>query len=349
MQVMSTLITWMLVALLSAGTVALICRCIIWGTSGWMAHRLQAEQARAARLQAQAHIEAARARERAAVATAEAQAQANVAIAQVKARAEVTIGEMQARSMLARLAHYESDNKRGGGPAAPAMLIASEPAPAGEERLPDLVHLRDIAHSVRPGYFAYGMLSGGQLVQKPITSAYHTLLHGETRSGKTTSIHSLVVQAHVLARVTDVRLYMTDVKRELGAAWGRSPILAAPAQNDAASAGQLITELVRGADGVLARYREFERLAQAQGVICASMRDYERHHPEGTRQRPALVFVVVDELNALLETARKADELHRSLTILLQTGAAAGYYVIAGAQYLNAKVLGRDATQQFVS
>jgi hypothetical protein len=94
MQVVSTLIIWMLVALVGAGTVALICRCVIWGTSGWMAYRLQAEQARATRLQAQVQIETVRARERAAIATAEVQAQADVTIAHVKAQAEVAIGEM---------------------------------------------------------------------------------------------------------------------------------------------------------------------------------------------------------------------------------------------------------------
>ncbi len=349
MQVMIMVLTWLLIILLLAATGALICRCFAWGAAGWLEHRLQAERVRAARLQAQAQIETARARERAAVATAEARAQAEVMVAQVKAQAQVAIGEMQARGASYPLPAREQDDLRGDKPVARPLIAAPVPVNPVGSPLPELVHWRHVAHTVRPGYFAYGVAGDGQLVQKPVTSAYHTLLHGETRSGKTTGIHSLVVQAHRLARVTAVRLYMTDVKRELGAVWGRSPILAAPVQNDATSAGHLITELVQGTDGVLARYREFERLAHAEGVICASIRDYERHHPEGVRGRPALVFVVIDELNALLELARRTDELQRSLTILLQTGAGAGYYVIAGAQYLNAKVLGRDATQQFVS
>ena len=116
-------------------------------------------------------------------------------------------------------------------------------------------------------------------------------------------------------------------------------------QNDAQGAGELITELVNGADGVLRRYHQFEQLAHAQGVICSNIRDYERY----TGKRPPLVFIVVDELNALLEIARKGDELQRSLTILLQTGAAAGYYVVSGAQYLTARSLPRDASSNFVS
>lgn len=218
----------------------------------------------------------------------------------------------------------------------------SLPAPPA---LPEVVRWQDVAGQVRPGYFAYGLLADGQVLQRPITTAYHTLFHGETRSGKTTGIHSLLVQAHHLARRHPTQLYMIDVKRELGAVWGRSPLLQTGVQHDASAAADLITELVHGDGGVLARYRLFEEIGQSRNAVCTNVRDYERL----TNERPPLVFVVADELNALLELARGGTQFHQALTILLQTGAAAGFYVIAGAQYLSAKVFGRDATQQFVS
>jgi hypothetical protein len=355
MTLLTTIALWLVIALLIAGALALASWCIAWGARSWLHHRLEIERARAARIEAQADIETAKAKADAQIAAAEIQAEAQVQIAREKAqaqeRAEVAVAQLKAQAMMAeaqarvevaRLQHQALPT-----PSAPVLLSPPVEAPQTVEvaPLPEIVHWRNIAEQVRPGYFAYGVLADGQLVQKPITTAYHTLLHGETRSGKTTSIHNLVVQAHVLAHHTDVRFYMTDVKRELGAAWGRSPLLAAPVQNDATGAGELITELVQGQDGVLSRYSQFEALAHERNVICANIREYERH----TGERPPLVFVVIDELNALLELAKKGDELQRALTILLQTGAAAGFYVIAGAQYLNAKVFGRDATQQFVS
>jgi len=356
MALLTTIALWLVVTLLIAGTAALASWCIAWGTRRWLDHRLETERARAARIKAQAEIETARAKADAHTDAAEIQAKAQIQIAREKAqsqerteiaiaqlKAQAMIAEAQARVEVARLQHQAQLAP----PSAPVLLTTTAEVPQAIEvsPLPEIVHWREIAEQVRPGYFAYGVLTDGQLVQKPITSAYHTLLHGETRSGKTTSIHNLVVQAHVLAHHTDVRFYMTDVKRELGAAWGRSPLLAASVQNDATGAGELITELVQGQDGVLSRYEQFEALAHERNIICANIREYERH----SGQRPPLVFVVIDELNALLELARKGDELQRALTILLQTGAAAGFYVIAGAQYLNAKVFGRDATQQFVS
>jgi hypothetical protein len=357
MTLLTTIALWLVIALLVAGTLALASWSIAWGARNWLDHRLETERARAARIKAQAEIEAAKAKADAQIAAAEIQAEAQVQIAREKAqaqeRAEVAIAQLKAQAMMAEaqarveVARLQHQAQTITAPSAPVLLTTTAEAPQGAEvdPLPEIVHWRDIAEQVRPGYFAYGVLADGQLVQKPITSAYHTLLHGETRSGKTTSIHNLVVQAHVLAHHTDVCFYMTDVKRELGAAWGRSPLLAAPVQNDASGAGELITELVQGQDGVLSRYSQFEALAHERNVICANIREYERH----TGQRPPLVLVVIDELNALLELAKKGDELQRALTILLQTGAAAGFYVIAGAQYLNAKVFGRDATQQFVS
>jgi hypothetical protein len=356
MTLITTIALWLVVALLIAGTIALASWCIAWGARSWLHHRLETERARAARIKAQAEIDTTREKARAQTTAAEIQAEAQIQIAREKAqaqerteiaiaqlKAQAMIAEAQARVEVARLQHHAQVIP---APSVPVLLTTpAEVEKADAPGLPDMLHWREIAERVRPGYFAYGMLAGGQLIQKPITTAYHTLLHGETRSGKTTSIHNLIVQAHILAHHADVRFYMTDVKRELGAAWGRSPLLAAPVQNDASGAGELITELVQGQDGVLSRYEQFEALANERNVICANIREYERH----TGQRPPLVFVVIDELNALLEMAKKGDELQRALTILLQTGAAAGFYVIAGAQYLNAKVFGRDATQQFVS
>jgi hypothetical protein len=362
MDAFGNLPVYLMDSLMAGGTIALLGRFALWGSRDWLAHRLATQQANAAKVAAQAQVEQAKAKERAQIAVAQTQAEAQVQIARERAQAaaqtEVQIAQIKAQAMATQhatrlqLAQIEQNRAQFQAAYAPptvaALITRDEPVAAQiieQPVLPEMLQWRDVADRAKPGHFVYGVIADGTFITKRITSAYHTLLHGETRSGKTTAIHSLLVQAHHLAHHAQVKCYLSDIKRELGSAWGRSPLLAAPVQNDAQGAGELITELVNGKDGILARYAEFERLGHEQGVICPNIIDYERY----TKQRPPLCFVVLDELNSTLELARKGDELQRSLTILLQTGAAAGYYVIAGSQYMSSKVIGRDSSQQFVS
>jgi DNA segregation ATPase FtsK/SpoIIIE-like protein len=61
------------------------------------------------------------------------------------------------------------------------------------------------------------------------------------------------------------------------------------------------------------------------------------------------VFLVVDEMNAVLEAAGKKSNLESSLKQALQTGAGAGVYILGGAQYLTSRLFGREGSRQFVT
>src|SRR4028119_920967 len=203
MTLLTTITLWLTIAMLVAGTIALASWCLAWGSRSWLHHRLETERVRAARIKAQAEVDAVRAKADAQIDAAEIQAKAQIHIAREKAqaqerteiaiaqlKAQAVIAEAQARVEIARLQHQAQTLPI---QTAPVLLATTaEVEPIDVPSLPEIIHWRDIAEQVRPGYFAYGVLADGQLVQKPITSAYHTLLHGETRSGKTTSIHNLM-------------------------------------------------------------------------------------------------------------------------------------------------------------
>ncbi len=220
-----------------------------------------------------------------------------------------------------------------------AQALTSTPEPLGT--LPERAELADALSHVKPAHLAFGVLADGTLLQRPFAQCYHALFTGDTRSGKTNQLDSLIVQLHHMSTCQRFKLYACDYKQELHATWSRSAlfesILSDPRHVDA-----LLREL---AQHVQQRYRAFERVGAQHNRIVRNISDYANV----TGRSAQLVVVVIDEINALLKAAQRSTSVADSLTTLLQTGAGAGVYVLGGAQYLLANVLGRDASKQFVS
>lgn len=228
-------------------------------------------------------------------------------------------------------------------PTAPALPEPGAPA-ALALTLPDVAPLADVLDDLPKSRLAYGVLPDGKPLLLPIAAGYHILSHGDTRSGKTNFLDGLLVQLHHKAAYYDIRLIAGDFKRELAATWGRSPLVG-DVETDPTAIAELLEEIVSGKDGVLDRYATFKRLGEQSGRIIRNIGDWCK----ATGERPRLVFVCVDELNAVLEAADKKDNLAGALKIALQTGAGAGVFVAGGAQYLSAKTFGRDGSKQFVT
>ncbi len=220
-----------------------------------------------------------------------------------------------------------------------AQALTSTPEPLGT--LPERAELADALSHVKPAHLAFGVLADGTLLQRPFAQCYHALFTGDTRSGKTNQLDSLIVQLHHMSTRQRLKLYACDYKQELQATWSRSAlferILSDPRHVDA-----LLKEL---AQHVQQRYSAFERVGAQHNRIVRNISDYANV----TGRSAQLVVVVIDEINALLKAAQRSTSVADSLTTLLQTGAGAGVYVLGGAQYLLANVLGRDASKQFVS
>lgn len=210
--------------------------------------------------------------------------------------------------------------------------------------LPDVAPLAEVIEGLPQNRLAYGRLPGGEVLMLPLASGYHILGHGDTRSGKTNFLDGLLVQLHYKARGYAIRLIAGDFKRELAATWERSPLIET-VETDPTAIAEMLEELVSGHDGVLARYDAFKRLGEQSGRIIRNYGDY----CTATGEKPRLVFVTIDEINAVLEAADRRANLSGALKIALQTGAGSGIFICGGAQYLGAKVFGRDGSKQFVT
>ena len=231
----------------------------------------------------------------------------------------------------------------------PAALPAPTIAPTVEadERqpgLPETIELASIMGDRQPGTLVYGQMLGGDMVALPYSRAYHALAGGDTRSGKSNLLDAVVCQLHhdAASGAQPLRLLIGDFKKEMYATWARSPLPTAIESNPLKIARMLV-ELTYGKDGIHQRYETFKKVGESRGRIIRNLNDYATV----TGDRPLLTFVVVDELNALLTAANEDERLTNALKIVLQLGAGAGIYVCGGAQYLNARTLGRDASKQF--
>lgn len=210
--------------------------------------------------------------------------------------------------------------------------------------LPDNVLLASILPTIGKGQLAYGMLSDDKPLILPMAAGYHILSHGDTRSGKTNLLDGLLVQLHYQAQHYPLRIIGGDFKRELAATWSRSSLIEA-IETDPTTIAEMIEAITHGPDGILARYAQFEQLGAAQNRIIRNMGDFVKV----TGTPLPLTFMVIDELNAVLEAADRKSNLSGALKIALQTGAGAGVYIAGGAQYLNSQTFGRDGSKQFVT
>jgi hypothetical protein len=238
--------------------------------------------------------------------------------------------------------HYEVETTHAPGVVAPALLTSEASALA----LPDVARLADVLPGLGLGRLAYGMLPGGKLMELPIAASYHALYHGDTRSGKTNAIDSVIVQLHHKQARMPLRLLLGDFKRELAATWGRSSLVES-VEHDPAAIAATIQALVDGPDGITDRYALFTATSDETGRVVRNLGEYQTI----TGERLPLTFLILDELNAVLQACDKDErrDLVRALTSALQMGAGAGVFLLGGAQYLSADVFRREGSKQFVT
>lgn len=224
---------------------------------------------------------------------------------------------------------------------APPLIASTDSIPT---TLPEIVELADVLPTIKQGHLAFGVLPSGELLQLPFARSYHMLGAGDTRTGKTVLLDSMITQLHHMRSQVPLTLYGGDYKRELAATWNRSRLFATIETEPAAIANMLL-ELVDGPDGVHARYDGFKTLGVEHNRIVRNIADASKI----TGDRPHIKVVALDEINALIEAAKRNDRVSEALKVLLQTGAGAGVFVLGGAQYLSAQVFSRDGSKQFTS
>jgi hypothetical protein len=222
-------------------------------------------------------------------------------------------------------------------------------APAVIERQSDQfadLALSEVTSTAKKGELIVGQSFAGEPIRLPMTLGYHMLAHGDTRSGKTNWLDSQIVQLHwQFARGVPLEVIAGDFKRELSATWSRSPLMPFGVAKTVVEITEMLQQVVYGPDGILDRYDLFERVAGEYNRVVRNLREYAAV----TNTTPRFRYVVIDEINALLEAADSSDGLDVLLKQILQMGAGAGVFVVGGAQYLTAKTFGRDGSKQFVT
>lgn len=161
----------------------------------------------------------------------------------------------------------------------------------------------------------------GQRVTVDLAKAPHVLVAGQTGSGKSICVHTMIVS--LLLGRTPIRFVLIDPKRlEFAAYRGMSELLLPPIV-DARDATQALETLVGAME---ARYKVLER---------AGARDIAEYRARGGQM--AYVVAVVDEWADLYVTEGKRIEL--PVVRLAQKARAAGIHLVLATQRPSVKVL----------
>lgn len=174
----------------------------------------------------------------------------------------------------------------------------------------------------------------GEAVIADLKDAPHLLLAGATGSGKSISIHGMLVSLMTKYTPDQVRLLLIDPKRIEFDAYKDAPHLLVPVIGDAKGGCKALEWAVGEMERRLAL---FSAHARETGEAVRNLTVYnEMASAAGYRPLPRLV-IVIDELADLMLTAREAVE--RSMQRLTQLARATGIHLIIGTQRPSLEVL----------
>ena len=197
-----------------------------------------------------------------------------------------------------------------------------------------MVYLRDLLES--PEFknhkstlaFAVGKDIGGQVVIADLAKMPHLLIAGQTGSGKSVGINTMIMSLIYRSSPDDVKLIMIDPKMvELGV-YNGIPHLYVPVVTDPKkAAGALQWSVVE----MLKRYRLFSE------VGVRDLESYNKHCVSVGEQTLPQVVIVIDELADLMLVASK--EVEESICRVAQMGRAAGMHLVIATQRPSADVI----------
>ena len=200
---------------------------------------------------------------------------------------------------------------------------------------PAMVVLRDILESqALPAdapllSFALGLSSAGEPKAADLQKMPHCLIAGATNSGKSVTIHSLILSILLRARPDEVKFLMIDPKRlELTFYEGIPHLFDPTASADKVSvvtgpkeASKALSALVKLMER---RYEEF----QLYGV--RNIDSYNREADARGKPRSFFIVVVIDELADLMLVAQ--DSVEDSIQRLTQMARAVGIHLVLATQ-----------------
>ncbi|MCL2628054.1 MAG: DNA translocase FtsK [Oscillospiraceae bacterium] len=198
------------------------------------------------------------------------------------------------------------------------------------------VHLRDVfetqefSGSQSKLTFAIGMDISGQPIVGEISKLPHMLVAGQTGSGKSVCLNSIILSILYKASPQDVRFIMLDPKMVEFKIYNEIPHLLVPVVTD-----------VKKAAGAL-QWATFEMMKRYSLFSETNARDIEGYNKiarKSNEEREPLpqVVIVIDELADLMMMAAK--EVEESVCRVAQMGRAAGIHLIIATQSPRANVI----------
>ena len=197
----------------------------------------------------------------------------------------------------------------------------------------ETVPLRDVLESNEARHHnsriavGLGKDNAGRYIVADIAKMPHVLIAGQTGSGKSVCINSIIMSILYRATPDEVKLILIDPKVVELSVYNEVPHLIAPVVTDpkkaAAALDWAVVEMSE-------RYKKFSRA----GV--RNIKGYNSHLPEGEKPMPQIV-IIIDELADLMMAA--PGEVEDSICRLAQLARAAGMHLVIATQRPSVNVI----------
>lgn len=194
---------------------------------------------------------------------------------------------------------------------------------------------------------ALGLSGTGQPVVTDLAKAPHILVAGSAGSGKTVSLHSMILSLLFQCSPEDLRLVLIDPKNMEFGAYEAIPHLLTPVVTDAMKAAHALQWCVHELERRYALMKKLgvknikafnEKIEEADELRDSVLNPFSLNsaNPEALKRLPYIV-IIIDELADLLLMQSK--QVEPSILRLTQKGRAAGIHMIVATQRANNDVL----------